>query len=198
MTPFISSSVFDIEAPSMPPSASETGPANVTHDYSGVVRWPESVWRRYYADRLIHRRLLNSIDSSLTPLPLVYIRSDLDGMASENSTNAAPIAPAGFYREIESHLLELQKDDGSHQPVEAGAIDTAVLVLKELERNDFAPPMITAQGSEAVVMLWSLGGTTYAITITDGELGYVVRRNKKRIKLVDSIKVETFKLLDIK
>jgi hypothetical protein len=198
MTPFVSRSIADIEAMPMPPSASETGPANVSHDYSGIVRWPESVWRRYYADRTIHRRLLHSIDSSLDPLPLVYIRSDHDGMASENSTNAAPVAPAGFYRKIESHLLDLQKDDGSHQPVEKGAVETAVLVLRELERNDFAPPMITAQGTEAVVMLWSLGGTTYAITITDGELGYVVRRNKKRLKLVDSIKVETFKLLDIK
>jgi hypothetical protein len=194
-----SSSVDDVSRP--PPSPSETSSVSLATNnlsFHFTASWPESVWRRYQGDRIIHRRLIHSADSSLDPSLLMYIRADGSKATSDSSTDAAPRAPAGYYREIENHLQQLEKDDGDHVPVERGAIGTAIRVLNELERHNYAPPMVTSSGPEAVVMLWALGGTTYAITITDGELGYVVRRDKKRIKLVDSINIEKFKLLEFK
>ncbi|MHB0773419.1 hypothetical protein ACYCVF_33625 [Bradyrhizobium sp. 1.29L] len=170
-------------------------PSSAQDVYHAGSSWPHGRWEQYQSDRIVHRRLIHSADSSANAIPMLYVRTD-GRRVSESSTDAAPRAPTGYYREIEAHLQELERGEGGYEPVEQGAVGTALQVLKELERHNYAPPMVTSNGSEAVVMLWSLGGTTYAITITDGELGYVVRREKKRIKIVDSIDVKTFKLLD--
>jgi hypothetical protein len=192
------SSVDDASRPPRSPSETPSVSPATNNLYRHFSSWSDSVWLQYQGDRIVHRRLIHSADSSLDPLPLMYIRADGNRATSESSTDAASRAPAGYYREIEQHLQQLEKDDGDNVPVERGAISTAIRVLNELERHNYAPPMVTSNGSEAVVMLWSLGGTTYAITITDGELGYVVRRDKKRIKMVDSVNIEKFKLLDFR
>ncbi|MNU02446.1 hypothetical protein D3C72_2461560 [compost metagenome] len=45
-------------------------------------------------------------------------------------------------------------------------------------------------GSEAIVMLWMLGNTKYALTITDGEVGYVVRADGKTVRRDHDIPID--------
>ena len=80
-------------------------------------------------------------------------------------------------------------------PIEFGAIETAKVRLKHLIDNQIAPPQVTTMGDDAIVMLWAIGDATAAVTITDGELGHVVRRQRKTIKRQSNIKPETFNLL---
>ena len=47
-------------------------------------------------------------------------------------------------------------------------------------------------------MLWVLGGTKYALTITDGEVGYVVRADGVTLRRDHDIKIESFQTLRLK
>jgi hypothetical protein len=47
-------------------------------------------------------------------------------------------------------------------------------------------------------MLWSAEDTTFAITVTDDEWGYVARRAGKQLRIADSIKLDRLALPDLR
>ena len=125
--------------------------------------------------------------------PICYVRFvQPASKVSSNSSEGLTATVQEYYDKVERQLTQLSNEDSSPPTVEKGAIDTALAVVSELKRYQIAPPELSWHGGDAVVMLWSLAETTYAITITEGELGYVVRRNRRRVKLVDSIALSTF------
>jgi hypothetical protein len=104
-----------------------------------------------------------------------------------------------YYDMVESQLAELERiSDGFGAPVERGAILTAVEVIRQLRSLQMAPPEISWHGGDAIVMIWAFDSITWAVTVTDGEIGYVIRKNKKLHKLRDSILISDFELLEMK
>jgi len=93
--------------------------------------------------------------------------------------------------------MDLAKGTMGDTTFEIGAAETARKLLHELQAAKLPPPEITWHGGDAVVMLWALKHTTYAITVTDGEFGYVVRRDRKAIKMVDSIAIGQFNVAQL-
>ncbi|KQM21692.1 hypothetical protein ASE50_13245 [Sphingomonas sp. Leaf5] len=82
--------------------------------------------------------------------------------------------------------------------MEEAAINSAEEILVRLQRFNYTPPELSWHGGDAVVMLWAAGDMTYAITVTDGEWGYVATRGSTQVRLVDSLKVERFALEDMR
>jgi hypothetical protein len=110
-----------------------------------------------------------------------------------SGTSLANPADQTRYAEIELELVELSRGLGDNQSlVEIGAINTARAVLSYLQSTQIPPPELTSLGHEAIVMLWARGDSTAAVTITDGELGHVVRRLRKTIKRQSNIKPDAF------
>lgn len=174
-------------------SAVSAPPINQHFGRGNASRWDDRAWERFTADHATHHRLIkSSIDSSESAAPLFYYRmSSFDDppAVTMNSTTRSLNAP--LYAQIEGQLESLRHGD---LQIEAGAIDTALIVLHELQSTDIIPPLLVPQGDDAVVMLWSIRNATYAITITDGELGYIVRQQRQELKKRDSIKIEKFSL----
>jgi hypothetical protein len=140
-----------------------------------------------------HKALALSNTSAETVQPLYYVRFQAyrSGESSNSSANVSE-SIRGYYGNVEEKLIQWSLAKDEDRPVEEGAVRTALFVVEQLKNMGLFPPEMTWSGGDAVVMLWSMGDTTYAITVTDGEFGYVVRRNHKAIKMVDSISVETF------
>lgn len=148
-----------------------------------------------------HRSMLSeAVASPDIPQPICYVRFVSSSLApSVNSSADIGIMARKHYDAIETQLLALAEDPaGADAEVEEGAARTALSVVEKLRGTIIPPPDISWHGGDAVVMLWRLGDTTYAITVTDGELGYVVRRSRKAIKLVDSIMLHAFRLEDLR
>jgi hypothetical protein len=104
-----------------------------------------------------------------------------------------------YYDEIDHQLNQLESvADQPEPPVEKGAIITAKEIIRQLRNTRFAPPQITWQGGDSIVMIWAFNSMTWAVTITEGDVGYVVRRDRKQIRIRDSIAIEDFKMLDVK
>lgn len=143
---------------------------------------------------LHHRMLTASSNGSVGDVyPKYYLRFSKDGRPFPSSSlNSA--SAVTFYREVEGKLAELEAGPAKEGEFEVGAVATAKLLLRELQTADLPPPELSWHGGDAVVMLWALMHTTYAITITDGEIGYVVRQDKKTIKTRDSIAISNFKV----
>jgi hypothetical protein len=165
-------------------------------------KFTDNSWATFKTDQRIHSGLLQAACLRSSSTSLLYLRVGSDRLESNtpNSSFATfnPLVEK-YYDAIEHHLndiLTCQADE--YAQVEAGAVKTALIVLGELRHRHFAPPEVTSHGSDAVVMLWALGDTTYAITATDGEVGYVVRKNRKRFKVVHSIQIDKFKALELK
>jgi hypothetical protein len=106
-----------------------------------------------------------------------------------NQTGDMAVAETGDYDDIEKNILSL-----SETVVEKGAVQSALKVVEGLRSFRFAAPVVSWHGGDAIVLLWTLADSTYAMTITDGELGYVVRRNRKAVQMRDSIAIETLRL----
>lgn len=178
-------------------SSSAVGAPRINQHFGlgNASRWSDSSWKRFSSDHQTHKMLINSLDSSEKNIPLLYCRFETadTGTALSSSNASATARNDAIYGEIENQLESMRaaKDD---VPFEEGAIDTALNVLQEIKKYDLIPPLVTAQGDDAVVMLWSIRNATYAITITDGELGYIVRQYRKQLKKEDSIKVEKFSI----
>lgn len=117
--------------------------------------------------------------------------------AASSSSNATVLA-AEHYERINSQLTELVEADDNEAPVEKGAVASALTLINKLKDHRLAPPAISWHGGDAIVMLWALGSATYAITVTEGELGYVVRENRKAIRKGDSISINAFRLEDLR
>ncbi len=132
-----------------------------------------------------------------TVQPIRYVRFQHPLGTTANSSFNVSATVRDYYDKIERQLLELSKAKDDVHSVEEGAVQSALSVIDQLKKYQLAPPELSWHGGDAVVMLWSLSDTTYAITVTDGELGYVVRRNRKAIKIADSISLNAFRLRDM-
>lgn len=146
-----------------------------------------------------HKRMVTESASTTESVkPLHYYRFFQDRQPTTNSSKSLAASVSEYYAKIETQLNRLYKPDDEDDGVEEGAINSAMAVVDQLKQRNLAPPALSWHGGDAVVMLWALGDTTYAITVTEGEIGYVVRQNKKAIRMADSIKLEAFKLSDLR
>jgi hypothetical protein len=148
----------------------------------------------------IHKSMIVSGGSEPQSIqPMCYVRfRRYPKVDTVNSSSDIGLIAREYYEKIESQLLSLATDADEVQAVEKGAAETALKVVNALKYHKIAPPELSWHGGDAVVMLWALGDTTYAITVTEGELGYVVRRNRKAVKITDSISVDAFRLGDLR
>lgn len=155
------------------------------NDTVRVTSLSSSVNAAVWSDYKLHARLLqeNSSGSSVFS-PILYCR------ISENSSSGVSAGALERYAHLEEQLLQLAHEPDSDGVAE-GAVQSARSVSKALLSFGYPPPELTWHGGDAVVMLWAVGDTTYAITITEGEMGYVVRRDRRTIKSDDSLPVES-------
>ncbi|WP_206240388.1 hypothetical protein [Novosphingobium terrae] len=162
--------------------------------------WNSALSNRFMNDITVHGDMLDQVTPSNRPtFPIYYVRTSTDAPPAASSSLDTPInlLAEQYYQKVQSQLFELRElSDTDNEVVERGAVDTALNVLEQLHEHHLAPPEISHHGGDAVVMLWALGSSTYAITITEGEVGWVVRRDRREISSKDSIKVENFQLLD--
>lgn len=152
-----------------------------------------------------HLEMLTGITPEISNAkPLLYMRlapmrDVTPGISSPptSGTTASKINAAARrrYGEIEEQLelLRAPDEDGTSL-VESGAVDTAQAIVRQLQSRELAPPEITWLGDEAIVMLWALGDTKFALTVTDGEYGYVLRRARTTVLRKAGVSVENFPL----
>ena len=150
-------------------------------------------------DFRIHKRLVSGTSGDYAgSSPVLYIRVGDSSVVSPNvldqSSSTDNVMAVEYYDEINRRLVDLATAPNDDEIVEKGAARTALSVINVLRNAHFAPPELSWHGGDAVVMLWAMGSTTYAITVTDGELGYVVRRNRKTVHMKDSIALEVVPL----
>lgn len=176
-------------------SAVGSPPINKHFGQGNAGRWDDKAWENFSTDHALHKRLVHSgVDSSFPVVPLFYYRmSSYDDAPVARANSVAGSLSSPVYSQIEDQLEALRSSDDELK-IEQGAIDTALTVLRLLKSNDIIPPLVAPQGDDAVVMLWSIRNATYAITITDGELGYIVRQQRRELKKKDSIKIDKFSL----
>lgn len=150
----------------------------------------------------IHEKMIENSASGIEGArPIIYVNLGATIKTVSASSSSADILTSeakNYYDRIEEKLHSLTDQGESCEVIEEGAVKSALTVVRNLKEHSYSPPELSWHGGDAVVMLWALGYTTCAITITDGELGYVVRRNRKAIKMVDSIDINTFRLEDMR
>jgi hypothetical protein len=147
-----------------------------------------------------HKKILaESASNAEISRPLIYIKMPNSyAFSSVNSSGNILSSVSDYYEKIEGQLQKLTETEDEDEVVEKGAVNSALTLVDQLKQHNLAPPALSWHGGDAVVMLWALGDTTYAITVTEGEVGYVVRRNRKAIRMADSIKLGAFKLADLR
>lgn len=91
------------------------------------------------------------------------------------------------YGRLFEKLADFGPQGSRADTVEAGAVKTASKLLGELKSANVYPPLLSWHGGDAIVLIWTLGQKTEAVTVTDEEIGYVLRENMKNIKLLDSV-----------
>ena len=162
-------------------------------------RFLDDIVEQYQVDYDKHYSMLTNLAaSSIQRKPVFYIRNIPFVEPTSGTSVSMQSASLARYKQIDNELSELSRAVEDDQPaVEAGAIATAKAVIKQLSSRELAPPELTRLSNEAIVMLWAMGDTRYAVTITDGEVGYVVRRARQTIKRQSNIKVPDFNLLRI-
>ncbi|MCK1562432.1 hypothetical protein IVB08_00200 [Bradyrhizobium sp. 173] len=162
----------------------------------GGVLSPEDLLARYTIDSTVHLSMLQRVNLNESYEPLIYRR--VYGRSSP-AIDEGPAADAlarikAQYDEIEKRLDALA-NGSEEEAIERGAVQTAIAVLDQIEKAQLPPPKIATQDNEAIIMLWAEGMKKCAITITDGEVGYVVRDNRQLLTAKDSINIHEFKLL---
>ncbi len=154
------------------------------------------------SDYRLHKRLLSGLgDDASSFRPNFYVRySAYDNSLSSNSSSSMEAVARSYYDRAENTLASLfdATDEDGDPVVEKGAIETATSILGQLQTLEYAPPELSWHGGDAVVMLWANTDTTFAITVTEGEWGYVARREGKLIKLAHSIKLSALALEDLR
>jgi len=143
--------------------------------------------------------MLSSVTASASEFePLLFIKTrPQPRQTAGSSLKKGGEAFRKKYTELAGQLKELETKERNDELVEAGAVHTAAIVIEEFSRRDLAPPELSWIGSEAIIMLWILGETKYALTVTDGELGYVVRAKGKTLRTAHSIPVSDLDVLQI-
>ncbi len=171
-------------------------------DVLAKVVWSNTAAKRFYSDLTVHGNMMDRSGIDARPsLPIYYMRLSSPPPPVALNSIDSPInkLAESYYNAVNAQLGELRELSGTEDEViEKGAIDTALTVLDSLHQHHLAPPEIAYHGGDAVVMLWGLGSSTYAITITDGEVGWVLRRDQRQISSRDSVRVTDFKLVDMR
>lgn len=154
------------------------------------------------SDYRLHKRMLSSAASAARAYePRCYLRlAYADRMIAPSSSSSMHYIADAFYQRAQHQLSALhnETDEDGDPVVEEGALQTASHLLRQLQRFDYAPPELSWHGGDAVVMLWAAGETTFALTVTDGEWGYVVQRGREQLRLADSISVDRLALEDLR
>jgi hypothetical protein len=147
-----------------------------------------------------HWNMLSSVTPSMRDVePLLFIKTRPQARSTAGSSfGRANEAFRLKYEKLAHQLHALRSDDSSDELIEAGAVETAANVIEQLSRREMAPPELSWIGSEAIIMLWILGETKYALTVTDGEVGYVVRVKGKTLRTNHSIPIDALDILKIK
>jgi hypothetical protein len=152
-------------------------------------------WPYVRADIAVHQAMLVACGSDSSAEPLYYVRSPMPAIyAADSSSQNVRSMFADDYQKVERQLDKLLNAAGDERVVEEGAVRSAMTVLKHLKYRQYAPPKLTWHGGDAVVMLWALASTVYAFTVTDGEIGYVVRRGQHAVAMDDSISINALSL----
>lgn len=158
----------------------------------------DEVFDRYGKDIHRHYGMLSNVTPNADDVyPLLFIKSKPSSRYS-SGTSIGTINEASQlkYEQLNNQLAELRQletEDG----IESGAIQTASNVIRELIKSEIAPPELSWMGSEAIIMLWMLGRTKYALTVTDGEVGYVVRAEGKTVRRQHGLSVDNLDVLRI-
>ncbi|MFC4170056.1 hypothetical protein [Teichococcus aestuarii] len=159
--------------------------------------------KTYFDDVRIHHSMVkNTYNGSNSGLPICYVRLRQPAETTSrqileptaNSSENLSSSFAEYYEKATNQLVDLSNAEESEREVEEGAVQSALVVINALRKHQYAPPRISWHGGDAVVMLWVLADTAYALTVTEGEMGYVVRRNKKTVQRADSISINHFLL----
>jgi hypothetical protein len=161
-----------------------------------------NVYQNFLFDYGVHKDIVSASSAAPETVSMVYyLRATRPAWVPAESSSSVNLTAEArrYYQNVEERLEELgTPTSGQPELIEKGAVTTALAVVRHLKERELAPPELSWHGGDAVVMLWALGSTTYAITVTDGELGYVVRQNKKSIRMADSISIDSFKLEDLR
>ncbi|MEG3169926.1 hypothetical protein U1737_17175 [Sphingomonas sp. LB3N6] len=173
--------------------------ANVRKNSSSALQSAADI---FTADYRVHKSILTgSAITSEAFEPRCYLRfTPIDRRLTTSSSDSMMATAETFYRRAEEQLgaLRLQTDEDGDALVESGALDTATEILGQLKTLDYAPPELSWHGGDAVVMLWAAEDATFAITVTDDEWGYVLRRGGKQLRIADSIKLTRLALQDLR
>ncbi|MGQ2940284.1 MULTISPECIES: hypothetical protein [Sphingomonadaceae] len=154
---------------------------------------------KFIRNSFVHRKIiLQFVDITESIEVLLDNKFSDDLSPSLNSSSSIISMASEFYCRIETQLESMLQASPDDIEVEHGAISTAITLVDQLKQFNIAPPALSWHGGDAVVMLWALGSTTYAITVTEGEIGYVVRRDRKAVRMEHSIQLESFKLADLR
>ncbi len=159
----------------------------------------DDILERYRSDVDVHRQLLAGFASAtIMRRPLAYIPNLPFIEPSPGTSLYENDAAKKRYREIDHELNALRDETDDDGAVEPAAIETARAVVRQLSNRSLAPPELSRLSSEAVAMLWAIGNTRYALTVTDGEVGYVVRSFTTTLKKKSNIKVHQFDIRSIR
>jgi len=164
--------------------------------------WSTVTAQTYAQDVALHLQLLAGAGIyTQVYTPVFYTRLIAEAGVGTTGRTDQQIAmmAATYYDELDSQLNALEHASAEpNPPVERGAIVSSREIIRQLRNYNMAPPEITWHGGDAVVMLWEFTSMLWAMTVTDGEVGYVIRRDKKQVKIRDSIQLHDFKLLEMK
>jgi hypothetical protein len=127
------------------------------------------------------------------PLAVAWVQLSQTSGTGATSRNILDEAALAQYQALGDRLSDVALM--ADPPVEKGAITSADEVLKALVHFNFQPPQLSWHGGDAIVMLWKLGQTSYALTVTDGEIGFVVRAEQKLLRKKDSIPLSDVRYL---
>lgn len=160
----------------------------------------ESLIERHY--NFLSMAVSSDSDNTQAPRYLKYFANgdNIDStfmtkiLPSNNSSYYLPDEILAGYDQISIQLDILTSMPQGESSVEVAAVESAKIIVRQLKFFGYPPPELAVHGNDAVVMLWSLDDTTFAMTITDGELGYVVRRKRKALKMRDSIQINAYTL----
>ena len=154
------------------------------------------IYAHAHATVLVHRAML----SSVTPAegdaaPVVFCRLvPVPTAAPDSSSRAQALIAQDRYNQITDQLSSFEQEAIDEGTLDRGAIATATQIVEVLRKQEIAPPELAWVGDEAIAMLWVLESTRYALTVTDKEFGYVVRRDRQTVKRRSNLKVEAFSI----
>lgn len=178
-------------------SSSTTIDRNVAQDAPGTY---DHLFPGFDADvKRHHNMLANTTTGFQTARPILFVKTrpatSRNPGNSGSNYGATSLAVRRRYEQLAHQLDDLESRE--EDTIESGAVRTAAIVIDQLSKREIAPPELSWIGGEAIVMLWMLGSTKYALTVTDGEIGYVVRAEGKTLRRSHGIPAENLDVLQL-